>query len=256
VAKNIKKELKRPDEFVSFWTRFGEEASRVFAARKRAIIAGVTALATLVVGSIIFANVSERRSVRGTQALERVQKIATADLLPAGAPKPDAAKDAARTDDIPRFATEKERVTAALKELDGFLAAEPHSPLRAEAELQRGELLLSLDRADEAIAAYQGVLDGKLDERLRFLAHEGLGYAHERKGDLDRALTSFAKLGDDASGLPGFYKDRALYQKARISEVKGNREDAAKLYHEVLDKNPTTSLRDEITNRLAVLELK
>ena len=28
------------------------------------------------------------------------------------------------------------------------------------------------------------------------------------------------------------------------------------IYHEVLEKNPTTSLREEITNRLALLELK
>jgi hypothetical protein len=57
-------------------------------------------------------------------------------------------------------------------------------------------------------------------------------------------------------GLPGFYRDRALYQQARIAEVRGNPGDATKLYHEVLDKNPTTSLRDEISNRLAALELK
>ena len=100
------------------------------------------------------------------------------------------------------------------------------------------------------------ILDGKLDDRLRFLARDGLGYAYEHKGDLDRALATFSKLGDDASSMSGFYKDRAMYQKARLTELRGNRDEAARLYHEVLDKNPTTSLRDEITNRLALLELK
>jgi tetratricopeptide (TPR) repeat protein len=246
--KGIKKELKRPDEFVSFWTRFGDQASRFYAANRRPVVVGATALATLIAGSIAYSAVAERNAVRSTQALERVHKIATADLVPAGSPPKD--------DGVPHFATEKERVEAALKELDAFRAAEPRSDLRPEAELRRGELLLALDRSDEAIATYDGLLHGKLDERLRFLAREGLGYAWERKGDLDKAQAQFAQLDEDAAALPGFYKDRALYQKARITELKGNRDEAARLYHEVLDKNPTTSLRDDITNRLAVLELK
>lgn len=248
MAKGIKKDLKRPDEFVSFWTRFGEEASKFYAGNKRALIIGATAAATLIAGSIVFSEIAEARAVRATQALERVQKIATADLVPAGSP--------AKDDGLPHFATEKERVAGALKELDGFLAAQPRSRLRPEAELQRGELLLALDRPDEAIAVYDALLGDKLDDRLRFLAREGLGYAWERKGDLDKAQQAFGKLGEDAAGMGSFYKDRAPYQQARIAELRGNREEAARLYHEVLDKNPTTSLRDEITNRLAVLELK
>jgi tetratricopeptide (TPR) repeat protein len=248
VAKGIKKELKRPDEFVTFWTRFGAEAQRLYEGNKRPLVVGATALATIIVGSIAFSQFAESRAVRGTQALERVEKISTADLTPAGSP--------AKDDGLPHFATEKERVEGALKELDAFLAAEPRSRLRPQAELQRGEMLLSLDRADEAIAVYDGVLRGKLDDRLKFLAHEGLGYAWERKGDLDKALAAFSQLGSDAASMGTFYKDRAPYQQGRIAELKGNQEAAAKLYHEVLDKNPTTSLRDDITNRLAVLELK
>jgi hypothetical protein len=41
-----------------------------------------------------------------------------------------------------------------------------------------------------------------------------------------------------------------------MAELRGNAAEAKKLYKEVLDKNPTTSLRDEISNRLAVLETK
>jgi len=249
VPKSIKKELKQPDEFVTFWTRFGKKASDVYVARKRAIIIGATALATVVIGSIVFSEVAERSAIRGSQALDRVQKILVAELVPAGG--------TAKDDSVPHFTTERQRLEGALKELDGFLAAEPRSALRPEANLQRGELLLALDRADEAIAAYQPLLaDSKLDGKLHFLAREGLGYAFERKGELDKAAGAFAQLGEDAAGLPGFYKDRALYQKARIAEVRGNRDEAAKLYQEVLDKDPTTSLRDEITNRLALLELK
>jgi tetratricopeptide (TPR) repeat protein len=247
VAKSIKKELKRPDEFVSFWTRFGQSASEVIKARRRAFVIGATALATVIVGSILFSEMAERKAIRSSHTLDRVDRIMNGDLVPEGG--------TAKDDGIPHFKTDKERAEGALKELDAFAAAEPHSSLRSEAALMRGQLLLKLDRADEAIALYEPLVRS-VDGRLRFLADEGLGYAFERKGDLDRALASFSKLGEDAAGLPGFYRDRALYQQARIAEVRGNPGDAAKLYHEVLDKNPTTSLRDEISNRLAALELK
>jgi len=84
-----------------------------------------------------------------------------------------------------------------------------------------------------------------------------LAYASAGVGSsthLDGAV--FAKLGDDAAGMGGFYKDRASYHAARLAELQGNPAEAMRIYREVLDKNPTTSLRDEITNRLALLELK
>jgi tetratricopeptide (TPR) repeat protein len=251
VAKSIsRKELKQPDEFISFWTRAGETATRFARERKRALIVGVTMLVTVMAGSLIVSRISESRATRASEELQRIEKIATAELLPeGGAP--------AAEDNIPRFKTEKERAQAALKELDAFLAGS-HNPLSIEGRLERGPLLLALGRTDDAISTYEQVLRDKPDDRLRFLAHEGLGYAQEAKGDMAQAATAFGKLTDDAAVFKdgAFYKDRALYHKARISELRGNPDDAKKIYREVLDKNPTTSLRDEITNRLAVLELK
>src|SRR5262249_58457760 len=95
VPKSIKKELKRPDEFVSFWTRFGTTAGEVFAARKRAIIIGLTALCTVIAGSIIFSELPERNAIRSSQALDRVQKILIADLVPEGG--------TAKDDGVPHF---------------------------------------------------------------------------------------------------------------------------------------------------------
>jgi tetratricopeptide (TPR) repeat protein len=145
------------------------------------------------------------------------------------------------------------------------MTAEPRSPLRREAELQKAGLLLDLQRPDEAIPLYTEILSSRLDQNLRFLAQEGLAYAYEAKGDLDQAAAAFAKLGDgdsrkaDAKGegvkVP-FYRDRSLYHQGRIAERKGNPAQAVKLYKEVLEKTPQSPLRDEISNRLAVLESK
>jgi tetratricopeptide (TPR) repeat protein len=242
-----RKQLRQPDEFIGFWTRTGEAVSRFSSSHTRALIVSLTALATVIAGSVVITQLSERRAIAASEALDRVERIETADLIIPGAPPKD--------DGLPHFATETERLTAALKELDAAFGS-GHGPLVPEARLERGSILLDLDRADEAIAVYEKLLDDRLDGRLRFLAREGLGYGYERKGRLDDALRVLSKLGDDAQGMGDFYRDRALYHQARLAELRGNPADASRLYKEVLDKSPTTTLREEITNRLASLELK
>jgi tetratricopeptide (TPR) repeat protein len=245
VPKKIRrKELKQPDQFIGFWTRVTSGFADYANAHTSALVIGITTLATVIVGSVVISQVSEGRAVRAGSALERVRRISTADLVVAGSPPKD--------DGVPHFATEKERLDGALAALDASFSG--RAPLQPEAMLVRGGLLLDLDRADEAISVYEKLLSGKLDGGLRFIAREGLGYAYERKGKLTEAQGVFSKLGGEGGG--DFYKDRALYHQARLAELGGNRAEAARIYHEVLEKTPTTSLRDEITNRLAVLELK
>jgi len=260
VANISKKELKQPDQFVSFWTRFSARAGKALSERKKPTLIGIGVLAGVVTATVIYGEMSERAAIRSSQALERVGKIASAELVAADGAAP-------KDDGVPHFKTEKERTEGALKELDRFIAAEPHSPLHREALLQKAGLLLDLQRPEDAIPIYTDLLASRLDRNLRFLAQEGLGYAYEAKGDLDQALAAFTRLGAapegkgeagkaDGAGPAPFYRDRALYHQGRIAERKGNPNDAVKLYKEVLEKTPQTSLRDEISNRLAVLEPK
>lgn len=242
-----KKALKQPDQFVGFWQLASARVGRFAAKNAKVLVVSISALATVAVGMVVMSWVAEGRAARASAALERVQQIAAAELAPAGSP--------VKTDNIPRYPTEKERLEGALAALDGHFKS-MRGPLGDEAALVRGGLLLDLGRADEAQATYQKLLDGRLEARLRFLAHEGLGYALERKGKLAEAQATFAKLGSDATTLGDFYKDRARYHEARLAELQGNPAEATRIYHEVLDKNPTTSLREEISSRLALLELK
>ena len=242
-----KKELKQPDQFVGFWQIASARLGRFAAKNAKVLVVSVSALTTVAVGMVVMSWVAEGRAARASAALERVQQIAGAELAAAGSPM--------KTDNIPRYATEKERLEGALAALDGHFKS-AHGPLADEAALVRGGFLLSLGRADEAQGTYEKLLAGRLDARLRFLAHEGLAYALERKGKLAEAQATFAKLGSDAMTLGDFYKDRARYQEARLAELQGNPAEATRIYHEVLEKNPTTSLREEISSRLALLELK
>jgi len=263
VKKSIdRKELKQPDQFVSFWTRAWADIEATVKARRKPVLIGLGVAAGLVTAALIVGELQERSAVRSSQGLARVEKIATADL---------SADGTAKDDGVAHYKTDKERSEAALKEVDALLAADKHGPLRAEALLQKAGLLMDLDRADEAMPIYTELLSSDLPKNLRFLAQEGLGYAREAKGDLDGALAAFTAMApepkaetkaDDGKGAegpasrPGFYQDRALYQRARIAERKGNPTEAVKLYREVLDRSPQSGLRDEIANRLALLETK
>jgi hypothetical protein len=242
-----KRELKQPDQFVGFWQIASAQLAQFAARNAKVLVVGISAIATVSVGIVVMSYVAEGRAARASAALDRVNRIENAELAPAGSPM--------KTDGIPRFPTEKERAEGALAALDGHWSSS-RVPLSDEASLVRGSLFLDLGRADEAQALYEKLLNDRLEPRLRFLAREGLGYAFERKGKLPEAQATFAKLGTDATSLGDFYKDRARYHEARMAELQGNPAQATKIYHEVLEKSPTTSLREEISNRLALLELK
>jgi tetratricopeptide (TPR) repeat protein len=249
VARNLdRKQLKNPDQFVSFWTH-----AAAFVAARRLVVIGAAA-AVVVVGLAIWGTAAlvSKRTAKASYDFARIERIASADLLPA---TPDAKP---LDDGLPHFKTEQERLEAALKEADAFIAAHGGSALKGEALVLKGKYLLALGKASDAVAVYREVLAGGLDAKLRFLAEEGHAYALEASGQTDGAIAAFGTMADDAQKAGGFYRDRALFNKARLLQAKGGAsvKDAEKLLREILEKTPTTPLREEINDRLASLEGK
>lgn len=247
VARNIdRKELKNPDQFVSFWTR----VAAVVSAKRKVLIGGAVGAIVVTAGIWTGQNQLARRAGQQSRDLGRIERIAEASLLPSdpNAPKP-------ADDGLPHFKTEGERLGAALGETDAFLAAHPRAAIADEAKLLKAKYLLALGKTADAVALYKS-LTATVDKRLRFLAQEGLGYALEANGQVDEAIAAFNVLADDAQNAGGFYRDRALFHKARLLVRKGDPKEGGKLYHEILDKTPTSVLRDEINDRLAALEGK
>jgi hypothetical protein len=246
VARNIdRKELKNPDQFVTFWGRVGAYLS----AHRVAVLGGVAALLLVGFGSWGVSSLMARKAADNSLAFSRIEKIANAELLP------EKGEPAKKDDGLPHFKTEEARLEAALKEVDAFLSAHGSSNLKDEALLLKARYLLALGKTSEALAIYKDQLGG-VDARFRFLAREGLGYAQEASGQIEDAIATFTMLADDAQNAGGFYRDRALFHKARLLQQKGSGKDAEKLLHEILEKTPTTPLREEINDRLATLEGK
>jgi predicted negative regulator of RcsB-dependent stress response len=257
--KKIVEELKHPDQFVDFWTHAWQRIIAIVGPRRKPAIAILVAAVVAVIGIAVLSQVDSDKRLTDSQAFAVIQQMATADLLPAdddkSAADPVAGKDKGK-DDVHRFKTETERSTAVLTDVGKFLSDHSGSRLKAEALLLEGATLVQLARFDEAATAFKGALDSKLDDRLRFLANEGLLYAHEGKGELDQALKSADTLIEDSKRLQGFYKDRGTYQKARLLERKGDKSGAVKLYGEVLKSVPDSPLHDTIAARLASLEAR
>jgi tetratricopeptide (TPR) repeat protein len=249
-SKKINKELKAPDQFVSFWGR----AAEWLGARKRGVLVGLVALVGVVAVGWGLQGLRMGRAEKASRDFARIHRIATVPLAPAAGETP-APEAAAPDPDLPKVKTEKERLEAALKEADTFLSSHGGSSLRDEALLLKARYLVALERAGDAVPIYSELV-GSLDRRLRFLALEGLAYAQESSGQLDKAVAAFSRLADDAKESGNFYRDRALFNQARVLERKGAPKDAEKIYRTILSEVPQSSLKEEINARLAVLENK
>jgi hypothetical protein len=100
-------------------------------------------------------------------------------------------------------------------------------------------------------------IDRVAGEALMILLHLAAALGHIREGDAPaalRALTNLAEAGPAGSGAP--YAGEALYWRARLGEVQGERDasrSAAKDYVELLGVLPEGRRRREVQVRLAAL---
>jgi tetratricopeptide (TPR) repeat protein len=215
---------------------------------------GVTALAVVVVGSLVVTARQSSRALAATRAYAKLEKMVDTPLTPEGAGTAASPEGAGSG---PKFRTENERREAVTREVAAFVASYGNTSLAINAQLVTARWTAESNPA-EAVAVYEKMLQSHaLNPSLTFLAVEGLGYAYEAKGDLDKATESYRRLADEKGELgEAAFRDRGLFDQARIAEKKGDKAGAAKLYHELLDKVPTSPLKKDATDRLATVEAK
>jgi hypothetical protein len=256
--KALSKELKQPDEFVSFWTHFGAKISQ----HRRKVIATIVTVAVGLAAGWGLVTYRTAQAAKATVAFARIDRIATAELLPEKSEKPDKVDEKAKPaktdedDGVPRFKTDQERLEAAIKEADAFLATFGSEGLGREARFGKAGRLLVLGKADDAAAIYNSLAANETDAQLRAMEREGAAAASEASGKLDDALRSYSALAEESQRAGNYYLDRALFAKARILEKQGKAKDAEQVLRDILTKVPKTSLRSQIDDRLAILTEK
>lgn len=251
MARTLTKELKRPDEFVSFWTRFGAKLKEH---RGKAIALVVVVVVGVGVGWGVTTYRGSKASV-ATEAFARIGQIASAELLPEKAAD-EASDQKPEEGAVPRFKTERERLEAANKEADAFVARFGADGLGRRALLGKASRLLALGMAAEAKSLYETLAAGETDVTLQAIQEEGAAAADEAAGKLDDALQAYTRLAERSRRTGAFYLDRALFAKARVLEKQGKTQEAEKALREILEKVPKTMLRAQIDERLAVLTEK
>ena len=190
------------------------------------------------------------RAAQDSQAFARIHAIATASLIPETGDAP-----AARRTSCPTSRPSGNALEAALKEADSFISVARLGPAGRGAAAQGAATWWPWAGPPRRCRSTPQ-LTGSLDQRLWFLAQEGLAYAQESSGQIDKAIESFGPLAERAKAPDNFMRDRALFNQARLLERKGARKDAEKVYREILTELPQSALKDEINDRLAVLEGK
>lgn len=113
-------------------------------------------------------------------------------------------------------------------EMDDTDAATAAKLVVAARQMQSGKF-------SEAKAGYESFLQGEADHPLAFLAHEGLALALEAAGDVDAAVAQLETMAPEAGA---FYRDQALFHKARMLEGQGKADEALKTYKAYVEEYP------------------
>jgi len=248
------------DEFVSGVNR-GLQRLKPYA--KQLVIGGCVALVAVFV-AVGYNMIMQRKASHATELFDQALTVYAQPVMS------DEEAALIKSMDLPN--TPKDLVThpsiaaradAALAILDKLEDEYGATSVAARARLLRASALYDAHRYDEAVKAYQAFAASDAPAVQRAIAREGIGYALEAKAlaakdaaarqqGLQQALAAFEKV---APGDDDVYRDYALFHQARLLQSLDRNEDAARVYRQVLETQPTTSLRNEIDARLAVLQV-
>ncbi len=236
-TKQSRKELLKSDDAFIQAANTGAE----WITENRTLVVGaVVAIVLAVTVSIVAQSFSSSAAADRADALAAAIAVYDAELVPEADADPDA--------DPPTFANEEARREAARAAFEP-LVEEPGVGLLAQfyvADLAEaaGESQTALERFDALLAQLSPSHD------FYFLAIERAAYAHERAGDLDGAMEIWGRLTAGNT----FYRDRAAFQRARLTEAKGEQKKAAELYASLENEFPDSAVVDEARKRLTLLE--
>ncbi len=235
-----RKEVREPDPFVrvaaSYWSKLMEHPKALVG------VLGVVVVAFLAVA--FTSHFAGKKADAAGGALSRAMETARRPVANSQEPTLDT--------ELPKFNSYKEKNEELAKQLEqvrkdfaGTEAAATATLFLADAELQLGKL-------DEASGHYNDYLSAtKPGEPLRALAYEGLGYAQEAKKAYDPAASAFEKMGQEAQG--DSLRARAAYQRARVLEAQGKKQEAADAFQKLKDEFKDAPAAQDASERLALL---
>jgi tetratricopeptide (TPR) repeat protein len=228
------------------------EAAREFIAPRKSALTTVALIIAVFVVAIIGIGIWRERSQDASeQALAQALVALNAQVVPAGVEGAEGVPAAAALGATGTFSTEEAKLNAAVPKLKSAADAYPNTPAGVQARYHLAGALAALGKHQEAIAAFDDVVNRAGDDSLYGqMARLGKADAQARAGQLDAAIESWK--GMTSQDDPDVPVDAILMQLARAYIQKGNTEEARKTFTEIVDKHPASpylpEAREELEN--------
>ena len=224
-----KRQLKEPDEFITF-----TERTFVFVRQhtKKIAAAGVILL-VLILAAVFFQMWEKRKEGEAARAFGVALEISGREAAQA---QEGSAQD----------------YKAVLEKFEEIIMKFPRTSSGKISLVFKGNILLKLDEYDEAIKAYTIFLDKAGKERIyQYFAWEGLGHAYEGKKDYAKALEAYKKILDIGEG---YQLAEAHLTMAYCYEKLGKNKEALESFKAFLKNSQKSSLTNPILRRVSYLE--
>lgn len=231
-----RKEIKQPDEFITFSARAIEFAL----AHRREIIIGVASVLALCLLIWAVSAYSNKKEAQASRLLAQAQA-----LLQPISPEAQAGQS------VPAEGqADPEKAAQALVLLQDVAENYKRTEAGKVAQILLGQRYYEEGNYDAAIDTYGAFLKKAKKPELKAMAREGLAYAHEAKDDFSQAAICYEKLSKSSlTNVQGW----AYLGLARCYERLGEIQKATDAYRTLLSEHPQHPKAEEARANLARL---
>ena len=226
-------------------------ARAVVEERKREVTAAVVAI--VIVGVALLAYVGWRAHVQSRSYALLAEATAVQDARVAAQPTAGATAPApSPVATAGEFPNERARSEAAIAKFRTAADSYPSTDAGLYARYQQAALLMSLDKAPDAIAAYQELIKRGGDGVYAQMARLGLAEAQVRAKQYDPAINALKELAQHKDGpLP---IDGVLIQLGRAYMDAGKTTEAQQTFNRVVQEYPDSPYSGEARKQLDSLQ--
>ena len=214
------------------------------------LITGAIAIGVVVLGVLFF---QRQSNVAADAKLAEAMVALNARVVPSRDPETAALPASAQFESTGTFATEEQKLKAALPKLQAAADEFPDKQAGVIARYHLAGALAALGRNDEAVKQFDQVVQRTDSDTLYGrMARLGKADSQARAGQLDAAITSWKELIDQKNAeIP---VDAILMELARAYQAKGNKEEARKTFSQIVEQHPTSPYSAEARTELETLK--
>lgn len=241
-----RKELKEPDEFITFTGKIFNFLQLNYKMLSYVLI-GVAFIAL-----ILFAmrQHSIRKELKAADLFNEAMKIYSANIK--NTENSDTKSDS--KDDKKEslvFGTTKEKYTKAIESFQNVIDKYPNSSSGKLSKIYLAHSNYFIENYDAAIELYTKNLN-KFNEntKLNLLIYDSLGHSYENKGDFEKAIEFYDKI---LEGKGDFLKDYALYNIGRCHKANNDSKKAKEFFERVMKDYPKSRLEDAVKRALLLM---